>query len=99
MTDESADETPDCDGPNYGYRKRYKAALFCFRWFCHFDDDNYVNVPRLVRFLGDYNPREDWYLGKPSIQAPLEIVNKDKTSVSGALGSKKGDSAFCERWN
>lgn len=53
-----------------------------FRWFCHFDDDNYVNVPRLVRFLGDYNPREDWYLGKPSIQTPLEIINKDKTSVS-----------------
>lgn len=52
------------------------------RWFCHFDDDNYVNVPRLVSFLADYNPREDWYLGKPSIQAPLEIVNKDKTAVS-----------------
>lgn len=53
------------------------------RWFCHFDDDNYVNVPRLVRFLADYNPREDWYLGKPSIQAPLEIVSKsDKKSVS-----------------
>ncbi|KAJ3643432.1 hypothetical protein Zmor_026143 [Zophobas morio] len=48
------------------------------KWFCHFDDDNYVNVPRLVRFLGDYNPREDWYLGKPSIQAPLEIINKEK---------------------
>lgn len=55
---------------------------FRCRWFCHFDDDNYVNVPRLVRFLGDYNPREDWYLGKPSIQTPLEIINKDKTSVS-----------------
>ncbi|KAH1003366.1 hypothetical protein HUJ05_011291, partial [Dendroctonus ponderosae] len=54
------------------------------RWFCHFDDDNYVNVPRLVRFLADYNPREDWYLGKPSIQAPLEIVSKDKKSVSFA---------------
>lgn len=56
--------------------------LSCSRWFCHFDDDNYVNIPRLVRFLGDYNPREDWYLGKPSIQAPLEIINKDKSSVS-----------------
>ncbi|XP_018567115.1 fringe glycosyltransferase [Anoplophora glabripennis] len=48
------------------------------KWFCHFDDDNYVNVPRLVRFLGDYNPRDDWYLGKPSIQAPLEIIKKEK---------------------
>ncbi|XP_057667628.1 fringe glycosyltransferase [Diorhabda carinulata] len=51
------------------------------KWFCHFDDDNYVNVPRLVRFLGDYNPRDEWYLGKPSIQAPLEIVKKEKKVV------------------
>lgn len=49
------------------------------RWFCHFDDDNYVNVPRLVKFLGDYSPVEDWYLGKTSIQAPLEISVKKKT--------------------
>ncbi|XP_074031454.1 fringe isoform X2 [Leptinotarsa decemlineata] len=48
------------------------------KWFCHFDDDNYVNVPRLVRFLGDYNFRDEWYLGKPSIQAPLEIIKKEK---------------------
>lgn len=48
------------------------------KWFCHFDDDNYVNVPRLVRFLGDYNARDEWYLGKPSIQAPLEIMKKEK---------------------
>ena len=58
------------------------SLAFVFRWFCHFDDDNYVNVPRLVRFLGDYSPREDWYLGKPSIRAPLKIINSDKTSVS-----------------
>jgi hypothetical protein len=49
----------------------------CFRWFCHFDDDNYVNVPRLLKVLDNYNPREDWYLGKPSIPAPLEIVRQD----------------------
>lgn len=62
---------------------RLTIPLFvCYRWLCHFDDDNYVNVPRLVKFLADYSPREDWYLGKPSIQAPLEIVNKDKGSVS-----------------
>jgi fringe protein len=52
------------------------------RWFCHFDDDNYVNVPRLVHVLADYSPQEDWYLGKPSIRAPLEIINRDKSAVS-----------------
>lgn len=49
---------------------------FCFctsRWFCHFDDDNYVNVPRLVKLLDEYSPSVDWYLGKPSISSPLEI--------------------------
>ncbi|XP_060529244.1 fringe glycosyltransferase [Cylas formicarius] len=65
------------------------------KWFCHFDDDNYVNVPRLVRFLGDYNPREDWYLGKPSIQAPLEIVSKDKKSQKVRFWFATGGAGFC----
>lgn len=47
--------------------------LFTFRWFCHFDDDNYVNVHKLVDLLKDYSPTVDWYLGKPSIASPLEI--------------------------
>ncbi|XP_014240426.1 fringe glycosyltransferase [Cimex lectularius] len=47
------------------------------KWFCHFDDDNYVNVNRLVHLLGDYSHQEDWYLGKPSIRTPLEILNRE----------------------
>ncbi|XP_073983539.1 fringe glycosyltransferase [Rhodnius prolixus] len=47
------------------------------KWFCHVDDDNYVNVERLVQVLGDYNHQEDWYLGKPSIRTPLEILNRE----------------------
>ncbi|CAH1374999.1 fringe glycosyltransferase [Tenebrio molitor] len=66
------------------------------KWFCHFDDDNYVNVPRLVRFLGDYNPREDWYLGKPSIQAPLEIINKEKKPTQKVkFWFATGGAGFC----
>ncbi|XP_045473243.1 fringe glycosyltransferase [Harmonia axyridis] len=65
------------------------------KWFCHFDDDNYVNIPRLVDFLGDYNPREDWYLGKPSIQAPLEIINKDKSSQKVKFWFATGGAGFC----
>lgn len=67
------------------------------KWFCHFDDDNYVNVPRLVKFLGDYNPREDWYLGKPSIQAPLEIIqyNKDKSAQKVKFWFATGGAGFC----
>ncbi|XP_018336908.1 fringe glycosyltransferase [Agrilus planipennis] len=65
------------------------------KWFCHFDDDNYVNVPRLVRFLGDYNSREDWYLGKPSIQAPLEIISRDKTTQKVKFWFATGGAGFC----
>ncbi|XP_011496878.1 PREDICTED: fringe glycosyltransferase isoform X2 [Ceratosolen solmsi marchali] len=50
------------------------------KWFCHFDDDNYVNVPRLLKLLDNYNPREDWYLGRPSIPTPLEIVRQGSES-------------------
>ena len=47
------------------------------RWFCHFDDDNYVNVPRLVDKLSQFDHRKDWYLGKPSLPEPLEILDRD----------------------
>lgn len=46
---------------------------FIDRWFCHFDDDNYVNIPRLVSLLNEYNPAMEWYLGKPSVASQLEI--------------------------
>lgn len=48
-------------------------VIFHSRWFCHFDDDNYVNIPKLVELLSNYSPTQDWYLGKPSIASPLEI--------------------------
>lgn len=54
---------------------------FCYRWFCHFDDDNYVNVPQLIRTLSNYAWQDDWYLGKPSIKAPLEILDRDHLPV------------------
>ena len=49
----------------------------CCRWFCHFDDDNYVNVPSLVDKLNQFDYRQDWYLGKPSLPEPLEILDRD----------------------
>ncbi|XP_059480557.1 fringe glycosyltransferase [Neocloeon triangulifer] len=53
------------------------------KWFCHFDDDNYVNIPKLLSTLGKYSPQEDWYLGKPSIRTPLEILDREKKTQSG----------------
>ncbi|XP_058982052.1 fringe glycosyltransferase [Musca domestica] len=51
------------------------------KWFCHFDDDNYVNIPRLVKLLDEYSPTVDWYLGKPSISSPLEIHLDSKNTT------------------
>jgi len=45
-------------------------------WFCHVDDDNYVNVKRLKAELNKYSADEDWYLGKVSISQPLEIMDR-----------------------
>uniref|UniRef100_H2YWB9 Fringe-like glycosyltransferase domain-containing protein n=1 Tax=Ciona savignyi TaxID=51511 RepID=H2YWB9_CIOSA len=41
------------------------------RWWCHFDDDNYVNVGRLVAMLRDVNHTKDFYIGKPSLNYPF----------------------------
>ncbi|KAL4239652.1 hypothetical protein ACF0H5_000459 [Mactra antiquata] len=46
------------------------------RWFCHFDDDNYVNIDGLVTFLQQYNHTDDWYLGRPSLSHPIEVVDR-----------------------
>ena len=36
-----------------------------FSWFCHFDDDIYVNYPHLVTLLGKYNPYKEYcYIGR-----------------------------------
>ena len=53
-----------------------------FRWFCHFDDDNYVNTARLSELLAGYSPQEDWYLGKNSIRTPLQIMDRAHNGVS-----------------
>ncbi|XP_074553364.1 beta-1,3-N-acetylglucosaminyltransferase lunatic fringe [Halichoeres trimaculatus] len=46
------------------------------KWFCHVDDDNYVNVPSLVKFLSQYPHTQDMYLGKPSLDRPIEATER-----------------------
>ena len=35
-----------------------------YQWFCHSDDDVYVNVPKLSRLLQQYDPHKPYYIGK-----------------------------------
>ena len=51
------------------------------RWFCHFDDDQYVNVLALEDNLRTLDWDQDWYLGKPSIEKPLEILDRDSPDM------------------
>ena len=63
------------------------------RWFCHFDDDNYVNVPALVKKLGGYDHRNPHYLGKPSLARPLRISEVDGSEVAFSFAT--GGAGFC----
>jgi fringe protein len=42
-------------------------------WFCHVDDDNYLNVPQLVSLLSKYDPNKDIYIGRPRLAQPLDL--------------------------
>ncbi|KAM9582038.1 beta-1,3-N-acetylglucosaminyltransferase manic fringe isoform 1-T1 [Guaruba guarouba] len=40
-------------------------------WFCHLDDDNYLNPQALLKLLSAYSATWDVYLGKPSLNRPI----------------------------
>ncbi|CAG5129430.1 unnamed protein product [Candidula unifasciata] len=65
------------------------------RWFCHVDDDVYLNVPRLVDMLQGYNHREDWYLGKPSLKHPLEVADRETPGMKLTFWFATGGAGFC----
>ncbi|XP_023286369.1 beta-1,3-N-acetylglucosaminyltransferase lunatic fringe-like [Seriola lalandi dorsalis] len=46
------------------------------KWFCHVDDDNYVNVDSLLKLLSQYSHAQDVYLGRPSLERPIEATEK-----------------------
>ncbi|KAF5899230.1 beta-1,3-N-acetylglucosaminyltransferase lunatic fringe [Clarias magur] len=46
------------------------------KWFCHVDDDNYVNVRTLVQLLSQYPHTQDLYVGKPSLDRPIEATER-----------------------
>ncbi|XP_042549320.1 beta-1,3-N-acetylglucosaminyltransferase manic fringe [Dipodomys spectabilis] len=41
------------------------------RWFCHVDDDNYVNPRALLRLLAALPQARDVYVGRPSLNRPI----------------------------
>lgn len=45
--------------------------LWLLRWFCHVDDDNYVNPEALLALLSAFPQDADIYVGKPSLDKPI----------------------------
>nr|XP_012614793.1 beta-1,3-N-acetylglucosaminyltransferase lunatic fringe isoform X3 [Microcebus murinus] len=46
------------------------------RWFCHVDDDNYVNLRALLQLLASYPHTQDVYIGKPSLDRPIQATER-----------------------
>ncbi|XP_074648813.1 fringe glycosyltransferase-like [Tubulanus polymorphus] len=65
------------------------------RWFCHVDDDTYVNIPRLVNVLRKYNDSKPWYIGKPSLNHPIETANTDLPGHKFLFWFATGGAGFC----
>ena len=67
----------------HSYVLLYSGSFPLCRWFCHFDDDTYVNIPALVKSLQQFNPEsERLYLGHmPSKFAGIPERWKSLTKV------------------
>uniref|UniRef100_A0A7N6FJR9 O-fucosylpeptide 3-beta-N-acetylglucosaminyltransferase n=1 Tax=Anabas testudineus TaxID=64144 RepID=A0A7N6FJR9_ANATE len=67
------------------------------KWFCHVDDDNYVILPSLLRLLSSYHHSQDVYLGRPSLDHPIEAAERIKSdgSVTVKFWFATGGAGFC----
>ncbi|KAM9816989.1 beta-1,3-N-acetylglucosaminyltransferase radical fringe [Neosynchiropus ocellatus] len=67
------------------------------KWFCHMDDDNYVILSSLLRLLSFYHHSQDVYLGRPSLDHPIEAAERVKSSglVSEKFWFATGGAGFC----
>lgn len=64
------------------YSTTFKALVICHRWFCHVDDDNYLNPGALLSLLTAFPGESDIYVGKPSLDRPMraqELLEGNKT--------------------
>ncbi|KAM9045993.1 beta-1,3-N-acetylglucosaminyltransferase radical fringe isoform 1-T1 [Megaptera novaeangliae] len=68
------------------------------KWFCHVDDDNYVNPKGLLQLLSTFSPSQDVYLGRPSLDHPIEAT--ERVQGGGTVTTVKfwfatGGAGFC----
>uniref|UniRef100_A0A8C0X401 Fringe-like glycosyltransferase domain-containing protein n=1 Tax=Castor canadensis TaxID=51338 RepID=A0A8C0X401_CASCN len=58
------------------------------RWFCHVDDDNYVNPRALLQLLKGFPQAGDVYVGRPSLNRPIHASEPQprNRTVGGGRG-------------
>ncbi|KAL1767171.1 beta-1,3-N-acetylglucosaminyltransferase manic fringe [Sigmodon hispidus] len=67
------------------------------RWFCHVDDDNYVNPRTLLQLLKTFPQDHDVYVGKPSLNRPIhasELQSENRTKLV-RFWFATGGAGFC----
>ncbi|KAL0595767.1 Beta-1,3-N-acetylglucosaminyltransferase radical fringe [Plecturocebus cupreus] len=68
------------------------------KWFCHVDDDNYVNPKSLLHLLSSFSPSQDVYLGRPSLDHPIEATERvqgGRTVTTVKFWFATGGAGFC----
>lgn len=58
------------------------------------DDDNYVNVRMLVKLLSSYPHTQDIYIGKPSLDRPIQATERISENKMVSVGRVWG----CLMW-
>ncbi|XP_028300108.1 beta-1,3-N-acetylglucosaminyltransferase manic fringe [Gouania willdenowi] len=67
------------------------------RWFCHVDDDNYVNPEALLSLLSAFPQERDIYVGKPSLDKPITAheLLEGNTTREVRFWFATGGAGFC----
>ncbi|KAI3353408.1 hypothetical protein L3Q82_019941 [Scortum barcoo] len=67
------------------------------KWFCHVDDDNYLNVGSLLKLLSQYSHTQDVYIGRPSLERPIEATERLGTTETKQVRFwfATGGAGFC----
>ncbi|XP_060127887.1 beta-1,3-N-acetylglucosaminyltransferase radical fringe [Zootoca vivipara] len=67
------------------------------KWFCHVDDDNYVNLHNLLHLLSAFSHSQDIYVGRPSLDHPIEAADhvRNDGSTTAKFWFATGGAGFC----
>ncbi len=60
------------------------------------DDDNYVILPSLLELLSSYSHTQDVYLGRPSLDHPIEVFERVKSDGSVSRPKTSAELIQCE---